>query len=86
MNNFEDASYQHRSAKCDKCERIFIKNKRSERFCPAVSDRSALRNLAMVFAEDVERNLVGELPLSAIVQIIAGNLVEVKQTTTIVGR
>jgi hypothetical protein len=34
--------------------------------------------MALAFAEDVERNLVGELPVSAIVQMIAGNLVEVK--------
>jgi hypothetical protein len=43
-----------------------------------VSDRSALRTLALAFAEDVERNLVEELPVSGIVQMIAGNLVDVK--------
>jgi hypothetical protein len=48
-------------------------------FAQAVSDRSALRNLALAFAENVGTNLVGELPVSAIVQMIAGNLVEVKE-------
>ena len=48
-------------------------------FAQAVSDRNALRNLALAFAEDVERNLVGELPVSAFVQMIAGSLVEVKE-------
>jgi hypothetical protein len=35
--------------------------------------------LALAFAEDVERNLVEELPVSGIVQMIAGNLVDVKE-------
>jgi hypothetical protein len=48
-------------------------------FARAVSDRSALRHLALAFAEDVERNLVEELPVSGIVQMIAGNLVDVKE-------
>jgi hypothetical protein len=48
-------------------------------FAQAVSNRSALRNMALAFAEDVERNLLGELPVSAIVQMIAANLVVVKQ-------
>ncbi len=46
-------------------------------FAQAVSDRSALRNLALAFAEDVGPNLVGKLLVSAIVQMIAG-LVEVR--------
>ena len=44
-----------------------------------MSDRSALRNLALAFAENVGTNLVGKLPISAIVQMIAGNLVKVKE-------
>jgi hypothetical protein len=48
-------------------------------FAQAVSDRSALRNLALAIVEDVEKNLAAELPASAIVQMIAGNLVEVKE-------
>jgi hypothetical protein len=48
-------------------------------FAQAVSDRIALRNLAMVFAEDVEKNLAAELPASAIVQLVAGNLEEVTE-------
>jgi hypothetical protein len=35
--------------------------------------------MALAFAEDAERNLVGELPVNAIVQMIAGNLVDVKE-------
>jgi hypothetical protein len=34
MQDFEDVNYQPRSVKCVKCERIFIKNERIERFCP----------------------------------------------------
>jgi hypothetical protein len=48
-------------------------------FAQAVSDRSALKYLALAFAEDAETNLVGKLPVSAIVQIIVGNPVDVKE-------
>jgi hypothetical protein len=33
MHDFEDANWQPRSVKCNKCKRIFIKNERSQRFC-----------------------------------------------------
>jgi hypothetical protein len=79
MNDFEDANYQPRSVKCDKCQRIFIKNERSDAFAQAVSDRSALRDLVLASAEDVERNLVEKLPVSAIAQMIARNPVDVKE-------
>jgi hypothetical protein len=49
-------------------------------FAQAVSDPSARRNLAMAFAEGVETNLIGKLPVSAIVQMIDANLVEVKES------
>jgi hypothetical protein len=48
-------------------------------FAQAASDRSTLRNMALALEEDVERNLVGKLPVSAIAQMIAGNLVDVKE-------
>jgi hypothetical protein len=48
-------------------------------FAQAVSDRSALRNMALALAEDVEWNLVGKLPVSAIAQMIVGNPVGVKE-------
>jgi hypothetical protein len=64
MNDFEDANYQPREASA---------------FAQAVSDRSALRDLVLASAEDVERNLVEKLPVSAIAQMIAGNPVDVKE-------
>jgi hypothetical protein len=42
-------------------------------FAQAASDRGALRNTALAFAEDVGTSLAEELPVSAIVQMIAGN-------------
>jgi hypothetical protein len=48
-------------------------------FAQAASDRSTLKNMALVLAEDVERNLVGKLLVSAIAQMIAGNPVDVKE-------
>jgi hypothetical protein len=48
-------------------------------FAWAVADLSAPRNMAMAFAEGVETNLVGELPVNAIVQMVAGNLEEVTE-------
>jgi hypothetical protein len=47
-----------------------------------VLDPSALKNMAMAFAEGVEMNLVEKLPVSAIVQMVAGNLVEVTELGT----
>jgi hypothetical protein len=41
-------------------------------FAQAALDRSALRDLAWAFAEDVGPNLIGKLPVSAIVQMVAG--------------
>jgi hypothetical protein len=33
MHEFEEADWQPRSVRCNKCKRIFIKNERRERFC-----------------------------------------------------
>jgi hypothetical protein len=41
-------------------------------FAQAALDRSALRDLAWGFAEDVGPNLIGKLPVSAIVEMVAG--------------
>jgi hypothetical protein len=38
----------------------------------AALDRSTLRDLVWAFAEDVGPNLVGKLPVNAIVQMVAG--------------
>jgi|SRR5580704_6911948 hypothetical protein len=55
-------------------------------FAWAVSDPSARRNLALAFAEDVGTNLVGKRPVSAIVQMVAGNRLEPSGVLDEVGR
>jgi hypothetical protein len=48
-------------------------------FAWAVSDPSGRRNLALPFAAGVEMNLVEKLPVSAIVRMVAENIVGVTE-------